>query len=68
MSIEDLRLLNTALTAHENWLLTDEVRELHDLRRQVEIGWPLSVRQREHIERMVECSRARRSNPTARRA
>jgi hypothetical protein len=68
MSIEDLRLLHAALTAHENWLLTDEVRELHDLRRQVEIGWPLSVGQREHVERMVERSRARRRKPTARRA
>ena len=68
MSIEDLRLLNAALTAQENWLLTDEVRELHDLRRQVEIGWPLSIRQREHVERMVERSRARRRNPPARRA
>lgn len=68
MSIEDLRLLNAALTAQENWLFTDEVRELHDLRRQVEIGWPLSARQREHVERMVERSRARRVNPPARRA
>ena len=68
MSIEDLRLLNAALTAHENWLLAEEVRDLHDLRRQVEIGWPLSAKQREEVERMVERSRERRMSPPARRA
>ena len=66
MSIEDLRLLNAALTAHENWLLPDEIRELYDLRRQVEIGWPLSVKQREHVERMVARSRERRNALPAR--
>ena len=65
MSIEDLRLLNAALTAHENWLLHGEIRELYDLRRQVEIGWPLSVKQREHVERMVARSRERRNASTA---
>ena len=66
MSIEDLRLLNAALTAHENWLLPEEIRQLYDLRRQVEIGWPLSVNQREHVERMVARSRERRNAPPAR--
>ena len=64
MSTEDLRLLNAALTAHENWLLLDEVRELHNLKRQVEIGWPLSIRQRDSVEQMVARSRARRGTET----
>ena len=67
MSIEDLRLLNAALTAQENWLLPEEVRELHDLRRQVEIGWPLSIQQREHVERLVARSRERRRHPATRK-
>ena len=65
MSIEDLRLLNAALTAHENWLLPDEVRELRDLKRQVEIGWPLSIRQRDGVRQMVARSRARRGTETS---
>jgi hypothetical protein len=60
MNVEDLRLLNAALTAHENWLYPDEVRELHDLRRQVENGWALSRSQRRVVEHLVERSRARR--------
>lgn len=66
MSIEDLRLLNAALTANENWLLPEEVQGLHDMRRQVEIGWPLSVRQRDEVERLVERARTRRTDSSAR--
>ena len=61
---EDLRLLNAAMTAHENWLHPDEVHRLYQFRRQVEIGWALSVKQREEVERMVERSRDRRRTPT----
>ena len=60
MSVEDLRLLNAALTGHENWLRPAEVRRLHDLKRQVEIGWRLSVDQREEVGRLVTTSRERR--------
>jgi hypothetical protein len=60
MNVEDLRLLNAALTAHENWLYPDEVRELHDFRRQVEVGWALSEEQRRAIQQMVKRSRTRR--------
>ena len=59
MSTEDLRFLDAALTGQENWLYADEVRQLHDLRRQVEIGWRLSVDQRESVMRMVERARER---------
>jgi hypothetical protein len=59
MFMEDLRLLRLALTARENWLLPEEVRELHDLRRKVEIGWPMSTGQREMVQSMVRRSRER---------
>jgi len=60
MSVEDLRLLNAALTGQQNWLHAEEVQRLHTFRRQVEIGWRLSASQREEVERMVTQSRERR--------
>ena len=66
MSVDDRALVNAALTAHDNWLLPEELQELHDFRRQLEIGWPLSVHQREHVERLVARARDRRmsASPT----
>jgi hypothetical protein len=60
MSVEDLRLLNAALTGQQNWLHVEEVQLLHRFRRQVEIGWRLSASQREEVERMATESRERR--------
>ena len=61
MSSDDRRPVTAALTAHENWLLPEEVQELYDLRRQLDIGWALSVHQREYVERLVTRARERRS-------
>jgi hypothetical protein len=62
MSIEDLRLLNGALSGHQKWLSVDEVERLRRFRRQVEIGWALSVTQQEEVRVMVARARARRKS------
>jgi hypothetical protein len=59
MKVEDLRRLSAVLTAHEPWLRKDEVVLLGQLRRQVEIGWPLGPRQIQAVEQLHKVAHER---------